>query len=110
MVPSILPPERSTSAYSPKECSPPTLFRFVAHFACVRIEDSGNRFASTAYFAKPCFVYPWGEISGRELTVGEVTGGELSGRKLSMGGSARGGKRRGKLPGGEESGHRVRHF
>ena len=31
-----------------------TLFRFVPRFARVRIEDSSrNRFASTAYFAKP---------------------------------------------------------
>ena len=33
------------------------LFRFVARFARVRIEDSSfNRFASTAYFEKPGFV------------------------------------------------------
>ena len=41
-----------------------TLFRFVTCFARVRVEDSnGNRFASTAYFAKPGFV--GGEYSGQ---------------------------------------------
>ena len=39
------------------------LFRFVARFARVRIEESsGNRFSSTAYFAKPGIV--GGECSG----------------------------------------------
>ena len=45
-------PERSTPAYSPKKCSPPTLFRFVSRFARIRIGDSSrNRCASAAYFA-----------------------------------------------------------
>ena len=44
-----------------------TLFRFVARFACVRIEDSSwKRFASTAYFAKPGF--DGGECSGGEYS------------------------------------------
>ena len=39
------------------------LFRLVARFTRVKIEDSsGNRFASTAYFAKPGLV--GGECSG----------------------------------------------
>ena len=45
-----LPPGKS----HPTRFSIATLFRFVARFATVRIEDSSrNRFASTAYFAKP---------------------------------------------------------
>ena len=63
--PGKFPPERSSPVYSPEECSPPkkteyffrlvaAWFQFVARFARVRIEDSSrNRFASTAYFAKP---------------------------------------------------------
>ena len=45
--------------FPPKQFPPPrfsvaTLFRYVACFACVRIEDSSrNKSASTAYFAKP---------------------------------------------------------
>ena len=75
--PGKFPPERYTPVYSPaKECSPPkknwmffwsvaALFRFVAHFTRVRIEDSsGNRFASTAYFGKSGFVT--GETTGVE--------------------------------------------
>ena len=47
----------------PSRFSAATLFRFVACFACVRIENSSrNRFASTAYFAKPG-TFP-GEFSG----------------------------------------------
>ena len=54
------------------------LFRFVARFARVRIEDSsGNRFASTAYFAKPGFV--GGECSG-----GKQPGWNLLGRNLPV--------------------------
>ena len=60
------------------------LFRFVARFARVRIEESsGNRFTSTAYFAKPGFVggnVPGGETTGVEVTIrGEFSGGEYSG-------------------------------
>ena len=55
----ILPPGK----FQPPHFFVATLFRFVARFACVRIEDSSrNRFASTAYFAKPGFV--GGECSG----------------------------------------------
>ena len=58
-------------------------FRFVARFARFRIEDSsGNKFASTAYFAKPGFV-----------------GGECSG------GNNRGGTSRGEFSGGEFASH-----
>ena len=62
--------------------SPSTLFRFVARFASVRIEDSsGNRFASTAYFAKPYFVggnVPGGNNRGGAFW-GEFSGGEHAG-------------------------------
>ena len=54
MVPVIFPPgkfpsERSTQVYSSKECSPLTLFRFVARFARVRIRD----------FGYPCLFQPY---------------------------------------------------
>ena len=46
-------PDISPTDNSPQGTSPPTLFRFVARFARVRIGDSSrNRFASTAYFAQ----------------------------------------------------------
>ena len=51
-----------------------TLFRLIARFARVRIEDSsGNSFVSTAYFTKPCFV------------VGECSGGKEPGWNLPGG-------------------------
>ena len=55
------------------------LFRFVARFARVRIEDSSfNRFASTAYFAKPGFVgvkFSGGKQPGWNLPGGIFRGG-----------------------------------
>ena len=54
-------------------------FRFVARFARVRIEDSsGNRFASTAYFAKPGFVGGGGMFRGETTGVEPISGGEYS--------------------------------
>ena len=56
------------------------LFRFEARFVRVRIEDSsGNRFALTAYFAKPGFV-------GRECSGGKQPGWNLPGRIFRGGG------------------------
>ena len=63
------------------------LFRFVARFARVRIEDSsGNRFASTAYFAKPGFVgnVPSGNNRGGTFR-GEFAGGEYTGHRNNNG-------------------------
>ena len=84
------PPERSTLVYSPKECSPPTLFRLVAR---VRIEDSSrNRFVSTAYFTQSqttlflCILFMGG---------------------MFRGGNNRGGSFWGKFSQGEYSGHRY---
>ena len=49
------------------------LFRFVARFARVRIQDSSfNRFASTAHFAKPGFV-------GMKFSGGKQPGWNLPG-------------------------------
>ena len=80
--PGKFPPERSTPVYSPKEYSPPTLFRFVARFACVRIEDSSrNRFTSTAYFAQsqttlfPCILFMGGMFRGGNNRGGTFRGG-----------------------------------
>ena len=56
------------------------LFRFVARFARVRVEDSsGNRFALTAYFTKPGFV--GGNVPGGNNRDGtfrrEFSGGDI---------------------------------
>ena len=55
----------------PQGMFPPTLFRFVARFASVRIEDSSRtRFASAAYFAQsqttlfPCILFMGGMLRG----------------------------------------------
>ena len=63
---------------------PPTLFRFVARFARVRIEDSSwNRFVSTAYFAQsqttllPHAYFSWGECSWGKTTGVEPSGGNI---------------------------------
>ena len=76
LVLAILPPgkflpERSTPVYSPKEFFPPTLFRLVARFDRVRIQDSiRNRFTPTAYFAQsqttlfPCILFMGGMFRG----------------------------------------------
>ena len=61
------------------------LFRFVARFARVRIEDSSeNRFALMAYFAKPGFV--GGNVPGGNNWGGtfrwEFCGGEYSGHQI----------------------------
>ena len=53
------------------------MFRLVARFGRVRIEDySGNRFASTAYFAKPGFV-GGGECSGGKQPGCNLPGGNI---------------------------------
>ena len=59
--PGKFPAERSTPVYSPKECSPPTLFRLVVRFTRVRIGDSSrSRFAWTVYFAQSqTMLFPW---------------------------------------------------
>ena len=58
------------------------LFRFVARFAHVRIEDSsGNSFTSTAYFAKPGFIGGGmfrGETTEMELSWGNFPEGNIS--------------------------------
>ena len=90
----ISPPENSPRKvpprYIPPRNVPPrknrmffwflaALFRFVARFARVRIEDSSfNRFASTAYFAKPGFVgveFSGGKQPGWNLPGGIFRGG-----------------------------------
>ena len=65
-LPENSPPEKSPLENSHPRKIPPTvasffsgamLFRFVARFARVRIQDySRKRFESTAYFAKPDYV------------------------------------------------------
>ena len=71
--------------FSPTGCVVTALFWFVASFARVRIEDSsGNRFASTAYFAKPGLVCPWWEVTG-----GKCQGGNCPWGELPLGGSNR---------------------
>ena len=80
-------PERSTPVYSPKECSSSKIFRFVAHFARVRIEDSSrNRFA--LYYrhisrkaGQRCFhaYFSWGDYSGGETTRVVPSGGNFPG-------------------------------
>ena len=86
--PGKFPPERSTPVYSPKECSLPTFFRFIARFARVRIEDSSrNRFASMAYFAKKpdnvvsMHTFHGGNVPGVEPSRGNFLGGEYSGHR-----------------------------
>ena len=87
----ILLPERSTSVYSPKKCSSPMLFRFVACFARVRIEDSSrNRFVSKVY------LLPDNVVSMHAFHGGNVQEG-----------NNRGGTFRGYFAGGEYSGHRL---
>ena len=59
------------------------LFRFVARFARIRIENScGYRFASTAYFAKPGYV--GGECSGGKEPGLEPSGGNFPGRNIPV--------------------------
>ena len=84
--PGKFPPERSATVYSPKECSFPMLFRFVARFARVMNEDSSRKsFASTAYFAQSqTTLFPW---------------------IIFLGGMFRGGNNRGGTFRGEYSGH-----
>ena len=88
--PREIPPERFTSVYSPKECSLPMLFLFVARFARVRIEDSSrNRFVSTAYFVQsqtmlfPCILFMGGMFRGGNNRGGTFRG-EFSGRNIPV--------------------------